>query len=408
MNLLDAVLIVVLPTAAVVLMRLVSRIRDNGVWVLSGEERSLMLRRFIGKGISLRRTVDFQAVVLRLALISRLNLPLASALKAASESESGRTARVLMEISRLLNQGIPISKALETSLPGCPPQFTATLRRAEACGQLTEALAQEERALAAAVDLRLRSTAHTQHAIKYSLLMIVFTTAMVSWSVIFIIPKFQKIFADFDATLPPITIMLNNIAYWFVRFGWTLLPVGVLAALIVLFVLVRQRAGTEVGIITRMVAGIRWANPITRTLDYGLGMAKAVRSIKLSIRAGSPNTFSDSLPSVVSASNHLRHRLTVFTRSIEVGVSPPQAAQQAKLGDVFVSALRMIERGVEPDKVLDHAAAYYEAIAFRWWRAMAALSGPLMTLAMAVLVGFIALALFMPLVTLINATAESI
>jgi len=164
LNLLDVVLIVVMPVIAIVLMRIVSRIRHDGFWILSGEERSLMPRRFVGKGIRLRRTVDFQAVILRLALISRLNLPLASALKAASENEPGRIARVLLEISKLINQGMPVSKALETVLPGGPPQFTISLRRAEVCGQLAEALAEEERAIAKTVDLRLRSTAHVQHA----------------------------------------------------------------------------------------------------------------------------------------------------------------------------------------------------------------------------------------------------
>ena len=68
----------------------------------------------------------------------------------------------------------------------------------------------------------------------------------------------------------------------------------------------------------------------------------------------------------------------------------------------------MVERGEDPERVLGHAADYYEAIAYRWWHALAAVSGPVVTLAIAAIVGFIALALFLPLIALINAASEAL
>ena len=156
------------------------------------------------------------------------------------------------------------------------------------------------------------------------------------------------------------------------------------------------------------MAALRWALPVTRSLDYGMGMAKAIRAMALSIRSGSEQSFAHALPTVVCATNHLRHRLEGFAQAMAGGIAPSTAAQAAGLGDVFVCALRMVERGEDPQRVLGHAADYYEAIAYRWWQALMALSGPLVTLALATLVGFIALALFTPLVALINAVAESI
>ena len=73
-----------------------------------------------------------------------------------------------------------------------------------------------------------------------------------------------------------------------------------------------------------------------------------------------------------------------------------------------VCALQMVEHGDDPQRVLSHAAAYYEAIAYRWWHALVAISGPLVTLVIAIMVGFVALALFMPLVALINTVADAI
>ena len=137
-------------------------------------------------------------------------------------------------------------------------------------------------------------------------------------------------------------------------------------------------------------------------------MAKAIRAMALSIRSGSERSFADALPSVVSTTNHLRNRLDDFAQAVAGGVAPAQAAQEAALGDMFVAALRMVERGEDPEVVLGHAADYYEAIAHRWWHALTAISGPLVTLVLAALVGFVALALFTPLVVLINTVSESI
>jgi type II secretory pathway component PulF len=114
------------------------------------------------------------------------------------------------------------------------------------------------------------------------------------------------------------------------------------------------------------------------------------------------------LTSTVGTTNHLRYRLTGFVQEVQAGVVPHQAAQNAKLGDVFISALRMVERGEDATRVLNHAADYYEAIALRWWQAVSVVTGPLVTLLIAGVVGFVALAMFLPLVTLINTVADTV
>jgi type II secretory pathway component PulF len=404
---LEVLLLVVLAVAMVVIPRWLPAIMSTIVWAVSGESGSLMPRGVMSKGTRVRRTVEIQAVVSRLALITRLNLPLGPALEAAARGEPRRIRRVLQEMSRSITAGLPVSAAFEAALRGCPKQLVAMLRRAEECGQLTQALADQERAVAATTDIHLTSTAHTRHAVAYATFMMLFAGAMVAWIMILLMPKFREIFLDFNAPLPRITLILIGIASWFAAWGWWLLLIGLLLALGATLICACTHVGDETGIVTRWVAAVRWAMPITRTLDYGLGMSKAIRSMALAMRSGAPGTFAATLPSVVSPTNLLRRRLTEFARGIAQGVSPHEAARQAKLGDVVVCALQMVEHGEDPEGVLGHAAEYYEAIAYRWWHALAALSGPLVTLAIAGMVGFIALALFLPLIALINAVSES-
>ncbi len=118
MNVSDVVLLVVLPVAVVALMRLAPKIKDTIAWLLSGEQGSLMSSGFMPRGSRIRQTVEFQSVVSRLALITRLNLPLCSALEAAAKGESRTVGRMLREMSRLIDTGVPVSAALEAA---CSP-----------------------------------------------------------------------------------------------------------------------------------------------------------------------------------------------------------------------------------------------------------------------------------------------
>jgi type IV pilus assembly protein PilC len=238
--------------------------------------------------------------------------------------------------------------------------------------------------------------------------MMLFVGCMISWVMVFLMPKFKDIFLDYDVRLPRVTIALIEGADWLAMHLPGILVIVLLIVIGTVLMSVWTRRMSENGILIRIVASVRWALPITRPLDYGLGMGKVIRSMTLGIRSGAPSAFVETLPTVVSATNRLRIRLALFAQSISEGVAPHQAAKTANLGEVFVCALRMVERGEDPERVLGHAADYYEAIAFRWWHALAALSGPLVTLAMGVMVGFIAFALFMPLIALINAVSESL
>jgi len=406
MNAFEITLLILGTTVVVLAVRYLPNALDAIALSASGEPASLLPRGVMPFGMRLRRTFELQAIVSRLALITRLNLPLSSALDAAARNEPFRRAQVFRTMSRMVGSGVPVCDALQAALRGCPDQLVTTLRRAEAVGQLSRALSEQERAIAVTLDVHTHSSTHMRHALAYAALMFLIVGVMVFWHMIVVVPRFKDIFLDFDVAMPPVTAALLGAVQWIVPNGM-FITFGIVA-LLFLFAVVRRIERDGDGPVSRTVAALRWMLPVTRSLDYGLGMAKAIRAMALSMRTGSERSFAHSLPAVVSTTNHLRHRLDDFAQAIAGGIAPAKAAHEAGLGDVFVCALRMVERGEDPQRVLEHAANYYEAIAHRWWQALMALSGPLVTLVLAVLVGFVALALFTPLVTLINAVSESI
>lgn len=408
MEAMAALLLFLVVTVSLAIGRVAGGIFDTAVSSLSGELGSLMPRGWLGRGTRIGRIVDLQAVVSSLALITRMNLPLCSALEAAAQGASRRVRRILEELSRTLRTGVSVSRALEAAFPGCPPQLADALQKAEECGQLRRALADEERMISATIDTHRNRIAHARHAVLYGALMVLVAGGMVSWVMIFLLPKYKDIFNDYDAQLPGVTIALVSASDWFFMHTVAILVGLVLVLLSILVVSLAAGRMNESSPFTRTVAWVRWMFPITRTLDYGLGMAKVIRWIALGVRSGAANAFPNTLPTAVSATNGLRRNLSRFVRSIADGATPHQAAKEAQLGDVLVCALRMVEHGEDAERALTHAADYYEAIAYRWWHTLVAVTGPLVTLVCGVMVGFIALSLFLPLIALIDAVSGTL
>ncbi len=377
-------------------------------WSVSGERGGLMVRGFMPNGARLRRTIQLHAFIMQVALITRLNLPLREAVRVAADGEGGPVRKALEQLGRSMGYGCAPSWAIGRAFRGCPPQLAEMLRHGELCGQLPQAVADVEGRLASLTRGQLGQTDHRRHVGTYAFLMFVGVAFILNGVVIIIMPKFRAIFEDFNTPLPAITQMLFD--------GWdgTLFKVAAVLFLVPAFLsaglaLLSRLQGTDPpGPLARTIGSLRWAVPFTRAMDYGLGMATAIRSLACAIRSGRPLDRSMDLTKTVSATNHLRCRLGDFVRDVHAGAAPHAAAKDAKLGDMFVSALQMIERGEDPDPILSHAADYYEAIAYRWWHTISVASGPLITLAMGAVVGFVAFALFMPLIALTNAVAESI
>ena len=382
--------------------------KDTVSLLLAGESMSLTRGGFGSRGRRLARSIELQAVIGHLAVITRLNLPIHSALRAAAKGESRRIGKTMTYMAYLVETGWPASEALGVAFKGCAQPLRNVLRQGEQCGQFPQAVADAERMLGARVRMLRDTTGHGSASSLYAVIMLLFCGVMLALVAIFIMPAFGTIFADFGTPLPAITRDLLAVMRTVTRFGGEILFMLALSAAVVTWVTLRARRGQEDGFVPRTIGTVRSWIPFTRAMDFGFGMSSAIRALAMGLRGGAPLDRAVTMVSVGSHANFLRSRLDYFSQQVKGGVLPHKAAAGARLGDVFVSALKMAERGEDIQTAFRHAADYYEATARRWWQSMTALSIPLVTLTMACLVGFIAFALFMPLVDLINAVADSI
>lgn len=403
----EAILVVVLIGLVVLTVRFAPALKDTVLNYLSGEPAGLLPRGLMRRPRRVRKAVDLRVVLSHLAFITKCNLPLVPALDAAAKGESWRTRDVLKELARRLSIGHPLSSALTEAFPACPRQLVVALREAERHGHLREAIAEQEQAVAATVERHVQGAAHTRPAAVYAIIMLLFLATFGAWLTALIMPAFANIFADFGVSLPFVTLLLLAVVDWLsANFLSILALMAVVFSFLFLLFLVTHFAGYA-RVPDLCVSFLRWSIPVTRRLDYGMGMARAIRAFAWCIRSGTAPDAS-ALPGVVSRTNHLRPRLEHFSGELSKGKRPSEAARDANLGEVFVTALRMVERGEDADQAIRHAADYYESLADRWWRGLVVVSGPLVTLALGAVVALFALAMFVPMISLIDSVAEAL
>jgi len=215
---------------------------------------------------------------------------------------------------------------------------------------------------------------------------------------IFIIPKFQNIFSSFGARLPAPTRMLMGMSAWIKDgYGWAyILSVPVVAYAVIL--LLKQSKGGRyfvdmmklkipvIGQILSKTAVVRWSRTLGTLLGAGVPILEAINITR--------DTTGNEVFSRAMGRIH---------DGIREGEDFAAPLRQAKIVEPMV--VNMIDVGEETgdlDKMLNKVADTYDEEVQTLVAAMVSLLEPVMVITLGVIVGFIVIAIFMPLPSLIT------
>jgi len=354
-----------------------------------------------GAGITPYPVKVERIVMGHVSLLVRQNLPLPTALALAAESEGGGARTCLRDLSRLLGQGLPLSEAAAKARLRYSDLTLSLLAAGEKSGQLARALDQVQEHLAQKdtpplVSLRV--------VLGYFLLLMIATSIIVSLVLMLIVPKLGEIFKDFGSAMPALTMSLIAVADWFVQGtppGW--LWMAALLA-VILYLKFRWRKRPPPRWVRYVVDRMLWYVPVMRRATFSDGMATMLETMRLALRSGMDVTAAAKLASEVRVNSLLRARMKHFAARIENGAAAGVAASEAGLGEVTAVAMAAGQRSSDMDAALRYAADYHAALVSRLWIMLRNLAGPLCTLVGATVIGWVVLALFLPVIRLIDAT----
>ena len=235
-------------------------------------------------------------------------------------------------------------------------------------------------------------------AMIYPAVVITIAVGIVSMIMIFVIPKFEQIFKDFGTKLPAITQILLDTSNWFAKqYGWAYVLFGPIGFILLL----KLARTTDRGRYT--VDKISLKIPIMGGILSKTAIARMTRTLGTLISAGVPILDAINITKETCGNEVYSRALTKVHDAIREGESMADPLRATKVCDAIV--VNMVDVGEETgdlDKMLIKVADNYDADVDVLVGSLISILEPVMVVVLGVIVGFIVIALFMPMISLIQ------
>jgi type IV pilus assembly protein PilC len=233
-------------------------------------------------------------------------------------------------------------------------------------------------------------------AMVYPIVVVAVAVLILTGIMVFIIPKFEKIFSDFKLKLPWITQALIDTSRWFGRY-WYIIPL-VPVFLWLTFKLIRlNRTGNYI------LDKLKLYIPIMGNLIEKSVVARTMRTLGTLISSGVPILEALSIVRETCMNAVFEEMYKRVYESIREGDTIAQPLKESRLVDDMV--VNMVDVGEETgdlDSMLNKIADVYDEEVDVLVDALISLLEPIMIVVLGGIVGTIVIAMFMPMLALLE------
>jgi type IV pilus assembly protein PilC len=360
-----------------------------------GKKRKSSTPFSIGR-VSTKQLTQFSR---QLSTLQDAGLPILRSLRILEQQQkAGLLKSIIRQVADDVEGGATLSEAMGRHPKAFDRLFTNMVQAGEAGGVL-EVILQR---LADFMEKGQRLKKKVIGAMIYPIAVLSFAGGIVFMLMWLVVPKFKEIFKDFGTELPGITEVLLSISDWLILgYGWAM----ILAAPIVFMILLK--------ILKQFAAGryaMDWATlhiPVLGQIVSKSSIARMTRTLGTLISAGVPILEAINITRDTTGNEIYARAMGRVHDSIREGDTFANPLRASKVCDAIV--VNMIDVGEETgdlDKMLLKIADNYDEEVDVLVGSLVSLLEPLMVILLGTIVGFIVLALFMPLVKLISAVMD--
>jgi type IV pilus assembly protein PilC len=298
-------------------------------------------------------------------------------------------------LSRLLNEvrgEIEVGSSLSQAFSKFPVHFDRLYCNLIAAGEQAGILDTILDRLATYKEKILAIKSKIKSALFYPSAVIVVSAIVIAIIMIWVVPTFKEVFANFGAELPGPTLMVIGISDFFVEYWWLIfgLLIGGVAAAIALY----KRSIPMQIVVDRMLLKLPVIGDIVRKGT----IARWSRTLSTMFSAGVPLV--EALDSVGSASGN--HLYMVATRGIQnevsTGLSLNMSMQNSDMFPTMVVQMVAIgEEAGQLDHMLSKVADFYDQEVDDAVAAMSSLLEPLIMVFLGVVIGGLVIAMYLPI-----------
>jgi len=365
----------------------VVQLNSLGYQVLSIKSVGSMGKLGKSLNISFTSPVKSKEVIMfsrQLALLLESGIDIVTSIDLFKSQASNKVFKeMLEEIVADLRGGSSFSEALAKHPKVFPVMYCRTIAAGEQSGNLDTVL----RRMADYLERTTTAAKKVKSAMTYPIVVLVVAIIVVAAMVFFVMPTFTTLYSSMGAKLPLITTLLLNFADWAAKYGVYVLLVLV-AGVIGLVVYIRTPAGRINW--DRFLLRLPVIGPIVQLNE----LSRCSRTISMLIKVGLP------LPDIItmciqSAGNKIMGQALIGVKQDMLageGLAQPMAKRRIFL-PLMVQMVAVGEKTGNLGNTLTTVADSYETDADDKTQAAVALLQPAMTIGLAVIVGFIVVAM---------------
>lgn len=314
-------------------------------------------------------------------------LSLMESIETLAEKEKHDVARnVYAELIRLLQEGQPLSNAMQQFPNIFPSLYIATVQASEKTGDLTEALV---RYLSYQQQIDLVRKRIVSAAI-YPILLMVVGSLVIAFLMAYVVPKFSRVYEDMGDNLPWMSRMLMQWGRLIEAHG---LAMGVfILAVIAAIAFWLTRPSTRSWLVHTM-----WQIPAIGERMRVYQLARFYRTLGMLLRGGIPLVTALQMVAGLLQPG-LRASLEGACRTIREGQSVSESmSRQGLTTEVALRMLRVGERTGKLGEMTERIAGFYDDDMARWVDWFTRLFEPLLMTFIGLVIGLIVLLMYLPI-----------
>ncbi|MFO0953180.1 MAG: type II secretion system F family protein [Isosphaeraceae bacterium] len=334
-----------------------------------------------------RNAAERESMLTALAIAAERDMPLAPAADAFSGQYGVGFRWKVRLLTSLLSQGAPLPSALE-QVPGViSPDGLLLVRSGWAAGTVARAL--RDAAEARARQQSIYGGVAARFGYVFALLFA--GQVIVGFISYFIVPKFEAIFKDFGMPLPEVTITSIRITHWMIDL---IFPIGLLVLIELVAISLIPLGWVQLH---------RWDFPLTDWILRRRHAALVLKALALTVEGG--KTIESGMNVLVAhyPSRWVRRRLTPALAEVRRGGDWIESLEHYRLiSEADAAVLNSASRVGNLSWALREVATASERRLGYRLRVLLEMLYPVLILLLGGLVGFLAVAYFLPLVELIE------
>lgn len=334
---------------------------------------------------------DMVVMSRQLATLVRAGLPLVESLNTlATQSQNPILKKALIDIRQDVLAGSTFTQALAKH----PTIFSELYQALANAGEVAGALDETLQVAAEQLDKEQQLKETIKSAFVYPAAVVITAVAVVTFLLIFVVPVFDKVYNQFHAKLPAPTLLLVFASRIICHYWW-MVGAGIFGSV----KMIKKWSQSENG--KRTCDKIKLKIPLFGPLNRKVAVSRMTRTFSAMVSAGVP--IMSGLQTSARVTNNTVFSDVIADVVVKLNEGLKLSVPLEQSGQFPPMVIHMIAAGEESgniDEMLKQVTTFYDRDIEYAVQRLTRMMEPLMTVVLGIIVGFVLLALYMPIFNL--------